>query len=358
MSERGIGVTRANADLVSGDGRQRVGVLGEVPRVLRMLGADVDAVFAAAGLDAHILDSPENEISFIAMGRLLQACVEATGCEHFGLLAGQGLTLRSLGVVGQLMQTAPTLEFALWDLALSQARNADGAVCYLRRSGEVAALCYAVYQPGTPAIGQISDGAMALAFNTIRELAGPVAMEVALGHSKPRDPSPFIRFFGVPLHFDTEEAGVILPASALSLPVKMANAALRGRLQEAVWAHAALRQPDISAQVVRILRTRVISGQVSIDEVSASLSLHPRSLLRKLKARGTTFRDLLNGTRFEVACQLLSGTRLSITEISLIFGYADIAVFTRAFERHCGLPPSEWRAQHAGSQLSGAMLRN
>src|SRR5262249_35060254 len=167
MSERGIEVTRANAGLVSGDGRQRVGVLDEVPRALRMLGADVDAVFAAAGLDPHILDSPENEISFIAMGRLLQACVEATGCEHFGLLAGQGLTLRSLGMVGQLMQTAPTLEFALWDLALSQACNADGAVCYMRRSGEVAALCYAVYQPGTPAIGQISDGAMALAFNAI-----------------------------------------------------------------------------------------------------------------------------------------------------------------------------------------------
>jgi len=175
---------------------------------------------------------------------------------------------------------------------------------------------------------------------------------VALGHSKPRDVAPFIRFFGVPLHFDTEEAGVILPASALSLPLKTSNPVLRGQLQEAIWAHAALRQPDISAQVVRILRPRVISGQVSIDEVSASLSLHPRSLLRKLKARGTTFRDLLNGTRFEVACQLLSGTRLSITEISLIFGYADTAVFTRAFERHCGLPPSAWRARQGGEHPS------
>src|SRR6516162_1409714 len=116
---------------MAGEGRQRVGVLSEVPHVLKMLGANPEAVFAAAGLDLHLLANPDNEISFIAVGRLLQACVGATRCEHFGLLAGQGLTPQSLGIVGELMQTAPTLEFALWDLALSQARNADGAVCYL-----------------------------------------------------------------------------------------------------------------------------------------------------------------------------------------------------------------------------------
>ena len=114
------------------EGRQRVGVLREIPRVLQLFGADPAKVFRTAGLDPRILDHPDNEISFVAMGRLFQASVEATGCEHFGLLAGQGLNLQSLGVVGQLMRTAPNLDFALWDLALTQARNADGAVSYLR----------------------------------------------------------------------------------------------------------------------------------------------------------------------------------------------------------------------------------
>ena len=77
-------------------------------------------------------------------------------------------------------------------------------------------------------------------------------------------------------------------------------------------------------------------------------------------AGGTTFRELLNDTRFEVACQLLSGTCLSITEISLVFGYADTAVFTRAFERHCRLSPSAWRARHVPKAVPSARatLRN
>ena len=140
---------------------------------------------------------------------------------------------------------------------------------------------------------------------------------------------------------------MVLPSKALSLPLMSVNPVLRNQLQDAIWAHPALSRPDICAQVVRTLRPRIISGQVSIEKVAASLSLHPRSLLRKLKAQGTTFRDVLNETRFEVACQLLGGTRLSITEIGLVFGYSDTSVFTRSFERQCGLAPSEWRARQS-----------
>jgi hypothetical protein len=91
-SGRALDLRRSvTADL---EGRQRVGVLREVPRVLRSFGADPPEVFRTAGLDFRILDNPDNEMSYVAMGRLFQACVEATRCEHFGLLAGQGLNLQ------------------------------------------------------------------------------------------------------------------------------------------------------------------------------------------------------------------------------------------------------------------------
>jgi AraC-like DNA-binding protein len=329
------------------DGRQRVGVLSEVPRVLRRLGADPDQVFSAAGVGLHILDNPDGEITFVDMGRLFNACVEATGCKHFGLMAGQGLTVQSLGLVGQLMRTAPTLEYALWDLAETQARNADGAVCYLRRMGEFSAVCYAIYQPRTPAIDQIYDGAIALAFNAVSELIGRVAVEVTFSHSEPYDISPFRKFFRVPLRFNAEESAVIIPIQALSLPVSTRNTEERSRLQDVVRSHAALSNPELTSQVIRLLRARITSNRVSLPEVSAFLSLRPWSLLRKLKARGTSFRKLLNETRFEVATQLLSGTGLSITEIGMVLGYSETAVFTRAFERWSGVAPSEWRTGRA-----------
>ena len=47
------------------------------------------------------------------------------------------------------------------------------------------ALGYALYQPGTPAIDQIYDGAMALGFNAARELSDGTAFEVAISRTQP-----------------------------------------------------------------------------------------------------------------------------------------------------------------------------
>lgn len=345
MTEQSAGTARLN-DIRSprNEGRQRVGVLLEVPQVLRSLGHEPADVFPSAGLELSILDSPENEITFVAMGRLLHACSQRTRCEHFGLLAGQRLALQSLGLVAEFMQTAGTLEQALQDLVFGQARNADGAVCYLRRMEHFSVFGYAIYQPETPGMNQIIDGALALAHNVITALAGKIVIEAAFSHTAPADIVPFKRVFGDQVRFDAEESGLLLPSSALRSPIRTGNAGQRAQIQAVLQAHSTFRNPDVSSQVKRLLRTRVISSESSIEEIARLLSLHPRTLLRKLKTQETTFRELLSETRFEVACQLLGGTRLSITQISSAIGYAETAVFSRAFERWSGLPPSEWRA--------------
>src|SRR5208337_467377 len=81
---------------------QRVGLLAELPALLRELGTAPAEVMAGAGLDANGLDSLENRIPFVAMGRLLHDCAVRTGCPHFALLVGQRTRLSHLGLPGQL----------------------------------------------------------------------------------------------------------------------------------------------------------------------------------------------------------------------------------------------------------------
>jgi len=61
------------------------------------------------------------------------------------------------------------------------------------------------------------------------------------------------------------------------------------------------------------------------------------------KTFGCSPRDMLIRLRMEHACNLLLETRLSIKEISQNVGYARQHEFYRAFRRHVGCPPSEWR---------------
>ena len=68
-----------------------------IPAVLRRLGCDPDEVLAEAGVDVRLFDDPENQISYLRRGRLLDICVNRTGCPHFGLLVGQRNGLEALG---------------------------------------------------------------------------------------------------------------------------------------------------------------------------------------------------------------------------------------------------------------------
>jgi hypothetical protein len=68
---------------------QRVGPLTLVPSTLADFGVDAKGVLAGCGLPSDVLDDPNGVVPFRKFGELLEACITATGCEHFGLLLGQ-----------------------------------------------------------------------------------------------------------------------------------------------------------------------------------------------------------------------------------------------------------------------------
>ena len=83
---------------------------------------------------------------------------------------------------------------------------------------------------------------------------------------------------------------------------------------------------------------------VSGDDAARRLHLHRRTLNRRLKVAGTTFRQVLDQLRFELAREMLSDTSLHIAEIAARLGYRMPSAFTRAFRRWSGCSPARWRA--------------
>lgn len=325
------------------DGKQRIGALVELPQILREMGKDPATVISGAGIDPNVLRNPENSLSFVELGRLLQACTSATGCEHFGLLVGQRSATGSLGLVGRLMRTAPTLRDAILDLCTNQRRYVRGAVAYLVVQNEIAFWGYAIHHPAMQAIEQVCDGAIAVGFNMMRELIDAAPDQILFSRRAPRDTAPYRSYFGSAPQFDAEQTALAFPADLLARPVRSADPELRRILEEAVAAYWAVEQPSVSDTVTRMLRARVIFPDTSLEEVAGELSMQPRTLNRRLQAEGKSFRELINQARFEFARQLLDGTRMDITNIALALGYADPSTFTHAFHRWSGVAPSEWR---------------
>lgn len=330
----------------------RIGATLALPNVLRSLGADPAELLAAVGLELALFDDPDNLISYAARNELVAYCVTRTGCHHLGLLVGQQAGLHSLGLVGLLVKYSPDVGTALRKLARFLHHHIRGAVANLEVIGTSVIFSYNIYHLGSKATDQIGDGAVACMLNIMRNLCGNAwkPAEVRFAHQQPNDISPYSQFFKAPMVFDAEQNALVFASSWLDRRLPETDPELSRFLQKQIDALEIRHGGNFAEQVRSVLRTALLTGCESSDQVAALFSIHHRTLRRRLKEVGTSFRELLDEVRFEIARQMLKDTAMDVGQIAAVLDYADASAFTRAFRRWSGATPNQWRMSQEGSR--------
>jgi len=316
-----------------------------VPSLLREYDVDPVPLIAEFGLTLAHFDEPERLLPYEGRSRLLVRCAEATRCPHFGLLVGQHSGLSSFGLVGFLVQSAPTFRAGL-DLVLRyfQLHNPNAAIGFLEEHG-FARFSHTILRPDFAGREHVVDMSAAIMFNALRMLCGQGAqpVEVRLARGRPADTVPYLRFFQAPLVFNASDTGLIVPAAWLDRPVPTADPLLH--LMMRVRADELLSQAgdDVVSRLRRQLPSLLAARTASVAAVSQGLGIPVRTLNRRLAERGTSFAALRDEARHAMARQLLRGTAMSVSEIAVHLGYAHATAFTSAFRRWSGQGPSKWR---------------
>ena len=148
-------------------------------------------------IDPRLFEDPDNGLSINALGSLLEACVELTGCTHFGLLVGERFDLKGFGPLGELLRNSATVGQALRSLVLHlHLQDRGAAPVLLAPDSSYVILGYSIYRHGTPAAAQILDGGIAIAWRILAELCGPTwrAMQVRFPHAQPASLFAFRRY--------------------------------------------------------------------------------------------------------------------------------------------------------------------
>ena len=344
---------RRNTELTSPQNELRIGATMALPAVLRDLGADPAELLAETGFELSLFDDPDNRISYAARGRLLAHCAARTGCQHLGLLVGQQAGLESLGFVGLLVKYSSDVRTALSSLMRFIHLHVHGAASNLEKEGDLAIFSYEIYQPGTEGTDQVGDGAVAVMFNIMKTLCGPVwkPSEVRFVRRKPDDVRPYRSFFGAPLVFDAALNAVVFKARWLNLDVSRADPELQRILQEHIDALELRFDDDFPGQVRSVLRSALLAHRARADQVAELFSMHSRTLRRRLNDYGTSYQELLDEGRFEMAIRMLQNPRREISQIAEALDYADSSAFTRAFRRWSGTTPSQWRQNQKVAKL-------
>jgi transcriptional regulator GlxA family with amidase domain len=86
------------------------------------------------------------------------------------------------------------------------------------------------------------------------------------------------------------------------------------------------------------------ASELSLDDIARRLASSRRQLQRAYaEIGGSTFRSHLSAVRMRKAAELLEGGRLPVREVAHRVGYRQPAQFAKAFRRHHGVAPSDFR---------------
>jgi len=330
-----------------------LGVSKEVVPTLRDFGLDPDPLIRKVGLDPRLFDDEMSKIPFATLGQLYALCVARTHCPHFGLLVGQRASIQSLGFVSRLMQHSDTVGDALRTLVANLRLHDRAVVPSLTLSDATALLTFATYQAERTGLDQVLDAALGVVVSILRTLCASTwtPIEVLVPRGTPADTKPYRRHFVAPVRFNQETAALVFPAGDLDRRIAGADPVMRALLEERLEHDKGAQGPDFSDDIRRLLRTRLTSKRCSVADVAEMLSVHRRTLSRRLNGAGINFRAIANQARFEIARQLLEDTDISLGQIAAALGYSEASAFTRAFGRWSGQTPSAWRAATARVDL-------
>ncbi|EIM30783.1 helix-turn-helix domain-containing protein [Microvirga lotononidis] len=110
--------------------------------------------------------------------------------------------------------------------------------------------------------------------------------------------------------------------------------------------------PEVADGIRRLLCPWLTDHRRSREHMAELLAMSGRTVDRRPRRRGTSYRTLANEIRFEVACCLLKGTEMSLGQIAAALGYSEASALSRAFRGWSGQAPGLWRAAHAANVLS------
>jgi len=303
------------------------------------------AILEGTGVDPANVASLGEEIS---VGQQLRQNrnVNAVAPPGWGLAIGARLESVSHGVLGLGAVSAPTLRDTL-ELLVRYGHVRDPSYGFhLRKAGrhvrvEIHERIDLLEEERVPEIESFLLSLQTLIESILgRKLQG-TKVEVS---ARPAHADLYRRYFSGTVSFGTEVSALVIPQAWLDQPSPFADAAMHRISVVSLEAMAErLKGKRYTAALVEELMASGAQGGRPLEEVARRLAVSKRTLIRRLREAGTTYRELRDAHRRKLAIELLLDTSFTAAEIAYRLGYEDASNFGKACQRWFGRAPGALR---------------
>ncbi|ENU30582.1 hypothetical protein F991_01504 [Acinetobacter sp. CIP-A165] len=323
-----------------------------IQKALEKAGCDSQELLKQAGLDIQVLNDPNARYSLEQTAHLWRLSVEATQDSCFGLKVASQVNHHTFHVLGNSLNTSVTLKemFGRIIRYFRLVTNIPELEFFSKGSNHYF-LIHVPEQVQPEAI----DAFISVFIRASRALQGSdfSPLRIELRRSEPADLETYQSILKTPIIFNAAKDLIVFETASIEQPLDGANPELTQEYDEIIMRYLArFDKENILARVKLKLIERLSTGEIHQQEIAKSLGLSIRSLQRKLSEEKTTFSELLDSTRQELAMSYIKNIAYSITEIAYILGFTDVSSFSRAFRRWTNLSPVKYRDNNISNQSS------
>lgn len=275
---------------------------------------------------------------------LLSFISNRLGDVSLGFHHGQHFDAGRWGVLGFIAVTAQNFQAAIEAQYRFQSLSGNmGAPLQFCDGGVTTLQWVPAYNCSHHFAEQIVTGLVSLAREVTNNLKyAPNA--VYFTHAAQADVSNYMEYFQCPVFFNAKFNGLDVNNELLEVPLRKSDT----ETHKILISHAqSLLEEQTFTSPLEVIKDYIVKTLPShvpdIEEVSSYLQLSVRSTQRKLQEYGTSYSQVLDAIRKELALTYLRQTQNSVLYVSERLGFSEQSAFQRAFKRWTGITPKRYR---------------
>ena len=315
-------------------------------------GVAAKALGERSGIDLRDVADQDNRIPLAKYRALMRAAKELSRDPAFALHFGEAVDLSEMSVVGLIGRAAQTMLEAfvqlnrygglVVDVDLGspdrfQLAPGEGGLWFVdtrRNPNEFPELTEST-------MARVTGGCLRMILDSGWTGERPSVKAAHFTHADPGYRSAYERIFGTHVVFEAGRNAILVdatwPARKLAPQPRYVFGVL-SRHADALLAGLASSK-TMRGQVESLLLPILHTGDIGKEAMADRLGMSGDTLLRRLKAEGTTFEAVLDDLRHKMALHYLDGKKVSVNEAAYLVGFSEAAAFSRAFKRWTGTSP-------------------
>lgn len=320
-------------------------------------GRDTTALLRLAGISPDLLKAPGARVSSVQFSRLMQVIWEDMQ-DEFGGLGPRRCRPGTFATMCTLALECTTLESTLGRCHHFSTLFENAVSMRLEKAGQDARLVLDIE-------GNIHDPQYFLRESILviwhRLCSWLIGQAITLdsacfSYPEPSHGDEYRHIFHCPLHFEADRTELRFNSRFLASAVIRDRAEMRQFLKTSPA--DLLARPDagntFTGKIRALIGRDFTQPTPDFEGIASDLHVSPQTLRRRLKQENTSFQEIKDLLRRDLAIYYLGKQDRAINDIAHLVGFTEPSTFHRAFKKWTGMTPGAWRDEEQPAPGSSA----